>query len=148
MKITILSSDSELSLEIKDQLDNYWKDYISYLLDHAVLNKSDVMYQESEGVLTLKLRRNLFEKKRKKLFGLNLLVFDKHNTQKSILIIKDIENCIIRDEDRFNENEVILGGMSINGNEIYIGSFCEKENSYGITLKVKKLNIILEDIAE
>jgi hypothetical protein len=88
-------------------------------------------------------------KARKKFLGLTIWCNTIRPTQESLLTIKDIEECNIRDDDPQNpkRKQVISGGVTVSGNDIYIGSFCDHENPYGISLKVKRINIGLEDIS-
>lgn len=148
MKVSLLSNGSDMSIEIKGKIDKDRLAQFSDILDHALLRKSELEYRKEEGYLILRLERNEYEKKKKKFLWFNIWVGGKYPTKKCILTIRDIEDCNIRDENlKTPQNEtVLIGGVYINDNEIYIGSFCERENAYGITLKIKKINIILEDI--
>lgn len=147
MRVSLMSNDSDLSIEIKGKIDKDRLAQFSDILDHALLRKSDVEYRKEEECLILRLERNEYEKKKKKFLWFNIWLAGKYPTKKCLLTIGDIENCNIRDENfKASQNEtVLIGGICINSSEIYIGSFCERENAYGITLKIKKINIILED---
>lgn len=147
MKVSLVSNGSDMSIEIKGKIDKDRLAQFSDILDHALLRKSDVEYRKGEECLILGLERNEYEKKKKKILWFNIWVAGKYPTKKCILTIRDIENCNIRDENhKTPQNEIVLiGGIHISDNEIYIGSFCEHENAYGITLKIKKINIVLED---
>ncbi len=122
---------------------------LSDVLDHAVLNKKDVKYTEKGNFLELELQRNLYEEKRKNFLGFNIWLANRYPTKKCILTIKNIINITVRDEDPDNpdRDHVVIGGISISEkNDIYVGSFCEYENPFGITLKVKSIDITLEDM--
>lgn len=120
-------------------------------LDHAWLYKNDVSYNASENILVIKLRRHEAKTKaRKKILGFTVWDNRYEPTKTSVLTIKDIESCDIRDEDPENpyRQELITGGLHFSGNEIYFGAFCEHENPYGITVKTRTVNITLEDQQE
>jgi len=147
MKINLLSNESDMSIEIKGKIDQDRLAQFSEILDHALLRKSDVEYRKEEKCLILRLERNEYEKKKKKFLWFNIWRAGKYPTKKCVLTIRDIEDCNIRDENTGKpQNEtVLIGGVYINENEIYIGSFCERENSYSIILKIKRINVTLED---
>jgi hypothetical protein len=120
-------------------------------LDHARFNKNDVIYDTDKNVLVIKLRRHEAKTKaRKKILGFTVWYNRILPTKNSILTIKDVESCDIRDEDPKNPHrqEVLAGGIVFQDDEIYIGAFCEHENPYGITVKTKTVNITLEDKVE
>lgn len=128
------------------EIEKLWFDN---LLDHAWLKKADVCYNQTERELVIRLERYAGKTKaRKKFFGFVVWRNCIAPTQDSLLTIKDIEQCEIKDDEPNNpqREQVITGGLVFNDEEIYIGSFCEHENSYGITLKVKRINITLEDL--
>jgi len=118
-------------------------------LDHARFNKNDVIYDTAKNVLVIKLRRHEAKSKaRKKILGIIACWDNRYEpTKTSVLTIKDIESCDIRDEDPENpyRQEVLTGSLHFQGNEIYFGAFCEHENPYGITVKTRTVNITLED---
>jgi hypothetical protein len=146
MKISLLSSEKEMSIEIKGKIEKDRLAEFSEYLDHATLKKSDVNYNKAEGYLILKVERNDYEKKKKTFLWFNIWVSGKYPTKHCILKVNDVESCDIRDEDIINkEDTILIGGVHVSDDEIYIGSFCEHENAYGITLKVKRINISLED---
>lgn len=148
MRFNIISDESDLSIEMKGKIGKDQLEQFSDILDHAALVKSDVKYQQSDNCLTLKLERNEFEKKKKKFLWFNLWAAGIYPTKKCILIIRDVDICNIRDEDpkTTEKQKVLIGGVHFSDNKIYIGSFCERDNAYGITLKIKRLNITLEDL--
>lgn len=148
MKFNLLSNESDISIEITGKIDRERMEQFSNILDHALLNKIDVEYRQKEGFLILKLKRNEYEKKKKKFLWFNVWIAGKYPNKNCILTIRDIEKCNISDEDNktSQKQEVLIGGVYIKENDIYIGSFCERENIYGISLKVKRINITLEDM--
>lgn len=147
MKFNLLSNESEMTIQITGKIDKDRLEQFSSIFDHALLNKSDVEYRQKESCLILKLERNEYEKKKKKFLWFNVWIAGKYPSKKCILTIRDVESCSIRDEDDKTpqRQEVLMGGIYVNDNDIYIGSFCEYENAYGINLKVKRINISLQD---
>ncbi len=121
-------------------------------LDHALFNKNDVSYDAAENSLVIKLRRHEAKTKaRKKILGFTVWYNRYEPTKTSVLTIKDVESCDIRDDDPENpyRQEVLTDGIFFQGSKIlYIGAFCEHENPYEITVKIKTLNITLEDQQE
>lgn len=122
------------------------RDMFNRVLDHAWLKKTDLHYNESEKTLIIKLRRHDKKSKAKKKFlRFTIWINTIPPNIESILTIRDIESCNIQDKDR-SSSEVILGGITFDNNEIYIGAFCEYEEPYNIMLKVNKINVTLEDV--
>lgn len=149
MRVEILFSKEDLDITFKGNISKDEELWIRNILDHAVLKKGDVTYDQNNNLLRIKLMRHEKQSKaRKKFFGLVIWNTCILPTKPCILTIKDIESCEIRDEDlkTLQYQEVIIGGIAFEDNEIYIGSFCERDNAYGITLKVQRINIILKDM--
>ena len=99
--------------------------------------------------MTIRLKRHERENKAKRKFLGGILWNNSVSpTRECLLTIRDIEHCDIRDEEpkKYQKEVTITGGLVFNGQEVYIGSFCGYENAYGVTLKVKGVNITLEDI--
>lgn len=150
MKIDVLSSDQDLHITLEGKITKNEEIWFRSMLDHAWLKKRDVTYEQNDSTLLIKLTRHeQTSKARRKFFGLVIWNNAIPPTKQSLLIIRDVEHYDIRDEDPKipQKQEVILGGVAFNNDEIYIGAFCEHENAYGITIKVKRLDISLEDIA-
>ena len=114
-----------------------------------LVQKNKCILYRADGEIVIRLQRYAKKTKaRKKILGFVIWRNSIPPTIDSILTIKDIEECRIRDDVAGNPKRetVITGGIVINNNEIYIGAFCEHENPYEINVKVKKINVILEDI--
>jgi len=141
----------KLSVKILDEVTESDKVRLRVLLylDHAWFYKNDVSYNASENILVIKLRRHEVKTKaRRKILGFTVWDNRYEPTKTSVLTIKDIESCDIRDDDPENpyRQEVITDGIFFQGSKIlYIGAFCEHENPYEITVKIKTVNITLED---
>ena len=135
--------------KIVDEIGKTERKMLHSLLDHSRFKKSDVNYDKAKGKLVIKLRRHRENSKgRKRILGLRVWDNRIPPTVDCLLTIKDIEHCNIRDEDPQNPQrlEIISGGLVFSNKEIYIGSFCDHENPYGIELDVKRINITLEDV--
>jgi len=80
-------------------------------LDHARFNKNDVIYDTAKNVLVIKLRRHEAKSKaRKKILGIIACWDNRYEpTKTSVLTIKDIESCDIRDEDPFENMRILMG---------------------------------------
>ncbi len=120
--------------------------------DHAWFNKEDVHYDSIKKVLVVKLKRHSENSKALKQF-LRLRIWKNTvpPTINCVLTVKDVDSCIIKDDDPQNQ-KVITGGLVVFGtntpfnNTVAMGSFCDRENPYCITIKINKINITLEDI--
>ena len=137
------------SMTIIDELTKTERKMLQDLLDHARFKKSDVNYDKTESKLIIKLRRHSENSKgRKRIFGIRVWDNIVPPTVDCLLTIKDIEHCDIRDGDPQNPQriEIISGGLAFDNKQIYIGSFCDHENPYGIEIDVKRINIKLEDV--
>ena len=150
MRINILSNNNEEHcVAITGKITKDDKTWFREVLNHAWLKKIDVSFKQQEKMLTIKLKRYEEGNKAKRKF-LRFVIWDNSRppTKDCLLTIRDIEKCDIynNDPDTQQMQEVIIGGVAINDNEIYIGSFCQHENAYRITLSVKRINITLEDI--
>lgn len=73
-----------------------WADF-SMMFDHAILRKRDVSY--SERTLYLKVRRNLYEKKKRKLLFWNIWMAGIDPTADCTLTIRNVEGYEVRDEN-------------------------------------------------
>ena len=136
------------SRKIVDEIGKNECKMLQNLLDHARFKKSDVNYDKAEAKLVIKLRRHGENSKgRKNIFGVRVWDNKIPPTLDCLLKINDIEHCNIRDDDSQNPQRLeVIVGSSFNNNDIYIGSFCDHENPYGIKLDVKRINITLEDV--
>ena len=126
--------------------DFYTKEELNKLnakLDHSIFRKGDINF--SNDTLFLKLDANVNNEKNS---IIKIWWPKKYRIQPINLIIRSVINWSVRDEDKqkSSQQEVIIGGISICRNEIYIGSFCEHDNQYGISIKVNKIDIELEEL--
>jgi hypothetical protein len=114
-------------------------------LDHGIIKKTDVVYRNN--TLILKISRNLFPARKRRFPFPGVWWKGRYPTVESQLTIENVEDYEIRNEDKDpRDNEVVIGGLSLRGNKIYIGSFCEQDNAYGISVRVSKTSIELKDI--
>lgn len=155
MKIQFVSDNNEiLSIIIniknnKEKRDWCSRELFRTILDHAWINRQNVSYNSSERILIIKLKRHDDKSKaRKKFLGGIWWINTIPPNKQCVLTVRDIEDCKIRDEVTNKSHEIIIGGIAFDENEIYIGAFCEYEEPYSITLKVKRINITLEDNEE
>ncbi len=147
--------NKKIEIHIQDKISK--ADYIMLhnVLDHAHFNKNDVFFDSDKNELVIKLKRYQKETKAHKKF---LWIFSIWNnrippTVPCILKIKDVDNYCINDDDPENplRQEIITGGLIVfDNNLINIGSFCEHENPYDISIIPKRINITLidEDLME
>jgi len=114
------------------------------ILDHAWLKKSDIAYDSSAKEFVVKLKRHGAVMR-----AVGSLVWLNWINPKSecVLTIKGVEECKIRDEYPGNpEREtVVIGGLILEDDTVYFGSFCDHENPFDVTLRVSSINITLED---
>ena len=146
MKVEIQSSGENLIFKYQEKSPERFLKNFSEILDHAELRARDVKFLEQERKLVIILKRNLYEKVKRFFFGLNVWWANKDPNQESILSIKNIESIDIKGPPKNSEEFITIGGISISKNEIYIGSFCMKENPFEISLKVNNIDITLEDV--
>ena len=152
MKIDLLSSNQDLCIKIEGKISKDEELWFRSILDHAWLKKVAVTYNQTDKTLVIRLKRHDLKKSKakKKILGFTIWNNNISPTIQCLLTIRDVEHCDIRDEDPKTpqKQEVIIGGVAFDNdnNEIYIGSFCEHDNAYGITLKVKRINLTFEDI--
>lgn len=148
MKIDLLSNNQDLRITMEGRITKVEELWFRDILDHAWLKKTDVNYNQTDRTMVIKLiRHDAKDKAKKRFLGFTLWNNSIPPTRHSLLTIRDIEHCDIRDEDPKTPQcrEVIIGGVAFDNDEIYIGSFCEHDNAYGITLKVKRINITLTE---
>lgn len=149
MKINLLSSADQRCIAITGQISERDKLWFREFSNHAWLKKTDVQFNPYEKVLSIKLRRHEENTKARKKF-LKFVIWDNSipPTQDCLLTIRDIEKCDIENQNPETQkiNDVIIGGVLIKDDEIYIGSACRYDNDYSIILKFNKLNIRLEDM--
>ena len=146
-KKSLVQAQSEHSIYIMLRKINNATNLSLYdLLDHAWIRKTDVIFNDKEKILTIKLKRHLEGSKAKKKSWLGVLWNNSiAPTQESILQIKNIKQLKIHDKDLPENKEVILGGLVNRDNKIYLTAFCAHENDYRIVIDVTKLDIYLND---
>ena len=150
MKLKLLSDKEDISLTIINKITKEevrCRDILRNILDHAWLNRDDVNYNSSESILTIKLKRHdEISRAKNKFLGFTWWFNAISPNKQCVLTVRDIDSCEIRDDVPSKHQEIIIGGIAFDGDKVYIGAFCEYEEPYGITLKVKKININLEDL--
>ncbi|MHC4641060.1 MAG: hypothetical protein ACYS32_05400 [Planctomycetota bacterium] len=134
-----------MRIEIIGSENTYDRWLLPKLLDHSWFQKSDVIYDQSGRCVIINLKRyNSIMRFIGNLLWINIIP----PTIRCVLTIKDVKSCEIRNEDPDNPHrqEVISGGLCfLEDKVLFIGSFCEHENPYDIRIKVRSVNVTLED---
>ena len=146
MKFSLSRRASELQLTTEGDVSGKVFNLLSNLLDHAIFKKEEVKY-DGKGTLTIRLRRNEFEKKSRQLLWFKVWLADRDPTRSCLLTIRDVISCQIDDRDsKLPQKELVtIGGIHFQDSKISLSSFCGRESEYLVTLHVRSINISLED---
>lgn len=111
-------------------------------LDHALLSKSDVTYRADEKIAIISLNRLIWKEKKGRWFRTR--VGDEKRTLRCTLTIRDIESLEIHDEHAEVPQTKI--SLVLRNREWFIGASCEHGDGYLISIKVRRVDVTLEDV--
>ena len=147
MVIDILSYPEKYRTIIEQKIESQRLKGFGEMFNHAIMMKSDVHYDENSRIANIKIFIHDSNSKAKvRIFGITLWRNAIRPAKPCILFIRDIKQFIIQDNDPPDpqRQEVLIGPIIISGTDIFIGSFCEKENNYCIQIKTEKINMTLK----
>ena len=148
MKLTLIADLSEIKFDKKGRHIHHGLMLFNYLLDHSLLYKKDIIYDEEKKILNLYLKRNDFSPILRKMSIFSTWTREKFKKIDCKLSINNVIKYLINDDVLFDkaDEEIIIGGITFDEEGLYIGSWCLYERGFEIIIEVDKIFISLEDI--